>query len=93
MDSLVITAVQVSLACLGVSALVALYRAVTGRSVTEQIVVLEFLLGLIIGGIALDIIETGETALLDVMLIVAFISFVSAVALSRFLRVNHGGDS
>jgi multisubunit Na+/H+ antiporter MnhF subunit len=30
--------------------------------------------------------------LLDVMLIVAFISFVSAVALSRFLRINHGGD-
>lgn len=76
---------NIALACIVASILLAVYRVARGPSWGDRITALDFLGVNIAVLIVLLALRTGFTAFLDAALIVSILGFLSTVALTRYL--------
>lgn len=68
-------------------------RLVKGPSLPDRIVALDMMTVLIVSFCGLYAIQSGETAFVDVAIVVAIIGFLATVALARFVdRSKHRSD-
>jgi multicomponent Na+:H+ antiporter subunit F len=79
-----------SLALLGASVLLVLFRLVRGPDLANRVVALDLLSVLGVGIAAAAAVVSGDAVYLDVALILALVAFVSTVAFARF--AEQGGD-
>ena len=80
------TVSTVTLAILALSAALCLRRLVVGVSLPDRVVALDSLLVILSAGIAVAAAGTGETAFLDVMVVVALVAFVGTSTIARFIE-------
>ncbi|MGI8758061.1 MAG: monovalent cation/H+ antiporter complex subunit F [Acidimicrobiales bacterium] len=76
----------VAFAGLVTSALLCIARLVRGSSLADRIVALDALLVVIVSGIAVHAIRTGDGVYLDVMVVAALLGFVGTVTVARFIE-------
>ncbi|MDP8969991.1 MAG: monovalent cation/H+ antiporter complex subunit F [Actinomycetota bacterium] len=84
------TVVPVALAVLAVNAALCLARLVRRGSLADRVIALDMLLVVVVQGVALQSIWTGEGAFLDVMVIIALIAFVGTATMARFIERRGG---
>lgn len=84
------TVVPIALAVLAVNAALCLARLVRRGSLADRVIALDVLLVVVVQGVAVHRIWTGDGAFLDVMVIVALIAFVGTATMARFIE-RHGG--
>ncbi len=73
--------------------LIALYRLIVGPSLPDRVVSLELIAALLVGFIAIYVVDTGATAFLDVAIVLALVSFIAAIGMAHFLeRGGHRDD-
>lgn len=68
------------------AAMAAIYRLVFGPTIVDRIIVLDLLLVSLMTAIVVDAVETGDTALLNVLVVIAIIGFTATVAVARFME-------
>jgi multicomponent Na+:H+ antiporter subunit F len=76
-------------ACLGVLALAAalcVARLLRAESVSDRIVALDLLLGVVVTGIATGTVATGRGDLLGLLVVTALLGFVATVTVARFVE-------
>lgn len=76
---------DIALACLALSVVLAVYRVLRGPSWGDRITGFDFLGVSLAALIVVLALKTGLTSFLDVALIVSILGFLSTVALSRYL--------
>ncbi len=76
---------QIALYLFSASLVFPLYRLFRGPSLPDRVVALDQIGAIIIGIMVCDVVYTGERALLDVVLVVAFILVFSAMIIGRYL--------
>lgn len=79
-------ALEISLGLLALAAALSVVRLVRGPSIPDRVVALETLLLVVVSGIAVDAARTGRGVLLDVLVVVALLGFVSTVVMARFIE-------
>lgn len=77
--------IDLALACLVISILLAVYRVLKGPSWGDRIMALDFLAVNVAVLIVLLALRSGSEAFLDAALIVSILGFLSTVALSRYV--------
>jgi|GEM_PF-5209769 len=75
------------------SVFVAIFTLITNRNTFVKLVVSEFITSLMISSIAFTSLLLQERRLMDVLLPLALIMFLSTVAYCEFLNRNRGGTS
>jgi multicomponent Na+:H+ antiporter subunit F len=75
-----------TLAVLSVSLLIALFRLIRGPSLPDRVVALDLMAAISVGMMAAYSILTQESAILDVAVVVALITFLSTIAFAAFLE-------
>ncbi|MCL4797766.1 MAG: hypothetical protein KJZ84_24590 [Bryobacteraceae bacterium] len=75
-----------TLAVLSVSLLIALLRLIRGPSLPDRVVALDLMAAISVGMMAAYSILTQESAILDVAVVVALITFLSTIAFAAFLE-------
>lgn len=78
-----------SMFLLSVSLVVALYRVITGPSMHDRILALDFMGYLVIGIITVLSIMLNSHAYLEAILIIGVLAFLSTIALSKYME---GGE-
>lgn len=78
-------AVTLSLAILGLSFLLTIYRIVKGPTLPDRILGLDMLVAVAIGFIAVTAIKTGYTLYVDVAIALGLVGFLATVAFARFV--------
>ncbi|MGB3736329.1 MAG: monovalent cation/H+ antiporter complex subunit F [Ilumatobacter sp.] len=68
------------------AAMAAIYRLVFGPTIADRIIALDLLLVSLMTAIVVDAVETGDTALLNVLVVIAIIGFTATVAVARFME-------
>lgn len=86
---LLITVGRVCEIVLGVALAITFVRLILGPSLPDRVVALDLTAAIAVGLIVVDSIITGESAALDVAVIIALIAFVSTLAFARL--VERGG--
>jgi multicomponent Na+:H+ antiporter subunit F len=81
-----LTVAYLSQAVLSVALVVTLARLIKGPSLPDRVVALDLMAAIAVGMIATYSILTGESAILDVAVIVALITFISTLAFASFLE-------
>ena len=76
----------IAFAVLAASGLLCIARLVRGSSLADRIVALDALLVVIVSGIAVHAMHTGNGVYLDVMVVVALLGFVGTVTVARFIE-------
>ena len=76
----------IAFAVLAASGLLCIARLVRGSSLADRIVALDALLVVIVSGIAVHAVRTGDGVYLDVMVVVALLGFVGTVTVARFIE-------
>lgn len=74
------------LAGVTIAGVLAVAKALTAGSLADRIVALDLFLGIIVTGIAIGVVTTGDGLLLNLLVITALIGFVSTVTVARFLE-------
>ncbi len=77
---------EVAFAALAVSALLCLARLIRGPSLADRVVALDALLVVVVSGIAVDAVRTGDGTYLDVLVVAALLGFVGSVTVARFIE-------
>ncbi len=79
---------MISLAYAGLifAAMAAIYRLVIGPTMADRVIALDLLLVSLMTGIVVDAIATGNTALLNLLVVIAIIGFTATVAVARFME-------
>ncbi len=77
---------SLTLAVLSVSLVIALVRLIRGPTLPDRVVALDLMAAIAVGMMAAYSIVTGESAILDVAVIVALITFLSTIAFAAFLE-------
>lgn len=85
-----VIAAELALAILGLAAILGLVRLARGPSRADRVVALELLSTIAIGLVAAAAVVAGTSALLDVALILALVSFLGTVAFARY--IEGGGE-
>jgi multicomponent Na+:H+ antiporter subunit F len=67
-----------------------LVRLVAGPTLADRVVALDLLGFVIMGFIATNILRSGETIFLDVLLVVAIVLFLGTIAVARYLERRKG---
>ena len=81
----------ICLVLLGLAAALALRRLLLGSSLADRVVALENLLLVGVSGIAVGAVRTGSGAFLNVLVVVAMVSFVGPVTVARFMERRGAG--
>ncbi len=81
----------VAFAGLVLSALLCLARLARGPSLADRVVALDALVLVVVSGIAVHAVRTGDGAYLDVLVVVALLGFVGTVTVARFIEWRGGG--
>ena len=76
----------IAFAVLAASGLLCITRLVRGSSLADRIVALDALLVVIVSGIGVHAVRTGDGVYLDVMVVVALLGFVGTVTVARFIE-------
>ena len=79
-------ALSVTLAMLGLAALLAFVRLVRGPTLPDRVVAMDLLGVLIVGLIVVYTAATGVAAFLDVAMVIALVSFLGTVAYARYVE-------
>lgn len=79
-------AVQSAFAILSLTGVLLLVRLVIGPAIADRVVALDTLLLVVIAGIAVAAAATADGTLIDVLLLVSLLGFVSTVTASRFVE-------
>jgi len=79
-------AITISAFLLGLAALAALVRVVSGPSVADRMVALDTLLFAGAGGLGLYIVATGDTTYLSVLVVIVLTAFISTVIVARYIE-------
>jgi multicomponent Na+:H+ antiporter subunit F len=79
-----ISAVDIAFALLAISLLMALVRLFRGPSLPDRIVALELTSMLSVGIILVQVIEIGESLLLDVAIVVALMAFLGTITFAYY---------
>ena len=79
-------ALSVTLATLGLAALLAFVRLVRGPTLPDRVVAMDLLGVLIVGLIVVYTAATGVAAFLDVAMVIALVSFLGTVAYARYVE-------
>lgn len=79
-------AIGISLALLGVAALLTFVRVVRGPTLPDRVVAIDLVGVVIVGMIVVSGAATGVRAFLDVAIVFALISFVGTVAYARYVE-------
>lgn len=69
-----------------VAIVLAIVRLVKGPSLADRVVALDLMTALIVSFCGLFALKSGETAYLDVAIVLALIGFLATVALARFIE-------
>ena len=77
---------SVCLATLALSAALVVARLLRGASLADRVVALENLLLVGVSGIAVGAVRTGSGDFLNVLVVLALVSFVAPVTIARFLE-------
>jgi multicomponent Na+:H+ antiporter subunit F len=67
-----------------------LARLVVGPTLADRVVALDLLGFVILGFIAANILRSGETIYLDVLIVVAIVLFLGTIAVARYLEKRKG---
>lgn len=86
MSPILTTAIDVSFIMVMLGVVAGFIRLVKGPSLPDRIVALDMMTVLIVSFCGLYAIQSGETAFVDVAIIVALIGFLATVALARFVE-------
>ncbi len=81
----------VAFAGLVLSALLCLVRLARGPSLADRVVALDALVLVVVSGIAVHAVRTGDGTYLDVLVVVALLGFVGTVTVARFIEWRGGG--
>lgn len=76
---------------LGLAAAATLYRLVVGPSVPDRVVALDALLYIVVIGIAVAAVTSGDGSFLGVLLAAALLAFVGTTTVARFVE-RRGGE-
>lgn len=76
----------VLLGMLAVAGALCVVRLVRGDSLADRIVALDTLLVVVVGGIAVQAVRTGDGIYLDVMLVAALLGFTGTSLVARFIE-------
>ncbi len=71
---------------LAASGLLCIARLVRGSSLADRIVALDALLVVIVSGIGVHAVRTGDGVYLDVMVVAALLGFIGTVTVARFIE-------
>ncbi len=82
------TATTMCLVLLGIAVLLILVRIIRGPTLADRILGLDTLTLLGVGVVGVFSVRTGVLAYVDVAVALAFVSFVSTAALSRYLQTR-----
>lgn len=86
----------VCLAILSLSILTALYRLLTGPSLQDRILALDFISFTIVGMVGILSILLDTQVYLDIILLIGILAFLSTVAFCRFIErgvvIDRGSD-
>jgi len=85
-SGLVPTMALFALALLSLSLLITLIRLIRGPTLPDRVVALDLMAAIAVGMMAAYSIVTDESAILDVAVIVALITFLSTIAFAAFLE-------
>lgn len=80
------TVTAIAFAGLVVSGALCAARLARGRSLADRIVALDALLVVIVSGIAVHAVRTGDGTYLDVLVVAALLGFVSTLTVARFIE-------
>lgn len=67
-------------------------RLFRGPSLADRVISLDVVLISLMGGIAVQAAETGSSAFLDLLVVIAIIGFTATVAASRFIEHERGPE-
>ncbi|NQW19662.1 MAG: pH regulation protein F [Chloroflexi bacterium] len=84
--------IDIAYVLLSLAGVATMWRLVRGPTLHDRIVALDVLSAIVVGLIGVIAIEAGESALVDVSLIVALVTFLGTVAFSIFLEVQKRHD-
>lgn len=76
----------IAMAGLTAAAALCLGRLLRADSFAERIVALDMVLGIVVTGIAVAAVESGDGTLLNVLVVTALLGFVGTVTVARFLE-------
>lgn len=69
-----------------VAALLCAAKALLADSVADRIVALDLLLGVVVTGIAVGAVASGDPVLLNLLVVTALLGFVGTVTVARFME-------
>jgi len=78
-------AVYISMGILTISVFWPFIRLFTGPSLPDRVVALDQIALIVVGIILLDVIHSGETVFVDIVLVIAFILTLGTMIISKFL--------
>ncbi|MEO1061379.1 MAG: monovalent cation/H+ antiporter complex subunit F [Actinomycetota bacterium] len=76
----------IALAVLFTSAAVALVRVIRGPDLADRVIALDLVLVALMTSIVVGAADTGSTAALDLLVVIAIVGFTTTVAVSRFIE-------
>lgn len=80
------TVMVFAFALVALTALLVVARVVAAESFADRLVALDMLLGVIISGVAVGAIATGDGLLLNMLVVTALLGFVATVSVARFME-------
>ncbi|MGI8774019.1 MAG: monovalent cation/H+ antiporter complex subunit F [Actinomycetota bacterium] len=83
-------AVDVALAALATTFLLALIRVVIGPSIADRAMATDVCLFSVVTSIALIAVRTGTESFLDVVLVASLLGFLATISLARLVKKDRG---
>ena len=78
---------------LAVGALASLYRVVRGPSVADRMVALDTLLFTGVAALGIQIVRTGDTTYISLLVIAVLTAFISTVVIARYIEAETSHDT
>lgn len=85
-------AIEISFILLSLAGIATLARLIKGPTLHDRILALDVLSALVVAIVGVVAIQSGQSALVDVSLVVALVTFLGTVAFSVFLEVQNRYD-
>jgi multicomponent Na+:H+ antiporter subunit F len=83
-------AVQVTMVFLSLGVVLSLIRLVVGPTLPDRVVALDLIASLSIGMVALYSISSGESAFLDVAIVISLLAFLGTIAFAYYIERRSG---
>lgn len=80
-----------SYGCLTLSLFLAMYRLLVGPTLPDRIVVLDLLVSLLMGFAIVYALHVGQPIYLNVVIVLALLSFLGNIAFAKYLQRNLDG--